>query len=433
MNHLPDVGGSTLSAAAREVYEEGLRIPPAKIVKGGELNDELFEFIRYNVRIVDSVIGDLKSAITTNMVGGDLLIEFLDEYSVEDFGSLSEAIISRSEEVMREKIREVPNGLYNYEFYIEGVKDPIKIACSLEVRDDEITVDFDGTDKAVDIGINVPMIYTNAYTKYGVKCVISPTLPNNDGSFKPVEILAPEGCILNAPPPSPVAGRHITGHYTPIAVLWALSKVVPEKVLAGTGLFNVVQFSGESDGRGYSLPLFIGGGLGARSDDDGVDTLSFPTNISNISYEVFEDFCLNSLLFEKRELITDSAGPGKYRSGLAQEIVVRNLFSKPIQVAFLMRNTEFPAEGLYGGMAGAEAACFINEQEVHPKKRYIVESGGTVKVRMGGGGGFYDPYTRDIQMVVEDVRNGYVSLDAARKYYGVEVDLSTWKARRIAK
>nr|NIM44720.1 hypothetical protein [Nitrososphaeria archaeon]NIN53291.1 hypothetical protein [Nitrososphaeria archaeon]NIQ33744.1 hypothetical protein [Nitrososphaeria archaeon] len=262
---------------------------------------------------------------------------------------------------------------------------------------------------------------------------ISPTLPNNDGSFKPVEILAPEGCILNAPPPSPVAGRHITGHYTPIAVLWALSKVVPEKVLAGTGLFNVVQFSGESDGRGYSLPLFIGGGLGARSDDDGVDTLSFPTNISNISYEVFEDFCLNSLLFEKRELITDSAGPGKYRSGLAQEIVVRNLFSKPIQVAFLMRNTEFPAEGLYGGMAGAEAACFINEQEVHPKKRYIVESRGTVKVRMGGGGGFYDPYTRDIQMVVEDVRNGYVSLDAARKYYGVEVDLSTWKARRIAK
>lgn len=432
VNHLPDVGGMLWSTMASEVYEEGFRLPPCRIVENGEPNEDVIDIIQNNIRIGDQVMGDIRSAITANHVGEALMIEFLEEYRIEDLDALTEAILNTSEEVMRERIRQIPNGIYTYQLYTEGIVEPIKIVCSVEVGDDEITVDFEGTSKAVDRGINVPLVYTTSYSRYAVKCVVSPTLPNNDGSIKPILVTAPEGCILNAPPPSPVAGRHVIGHFAPLAVWGALAKVVPDRVIADTGLITMVQFTGEdARGKRFSIPLFSMGGMGARPDDDGVDTMAVPTNVSNISYEVLEDFALGCLLTEKRELITDSGGPGRFRGGLGQEILIKNLSPKPIIISFMARNTEYPPKGYHGGLPGMKTETYINDEPVHPKGRFHLDPDSQVKIRIAGGGGFYDPHERAVSKVLDDVRQGYVSLEAAKKYYGVIVDPTTMEAHRV--
>ncbi|MGH7359607.1 MAG: hydantoinase B/oxoprolinase family protein, partial [Candidatus Rokuibacteriota bacterium] len=230
--HALDIGGRGLSADARSVFEEGLAIPMMKLHDAGHPVEPLYEMIAANVRTPEEVLGDLHSQVVGNEVGARQLTRFLDEFGLEDIETLADEIISRSERAMRERIAALPDGEYCYGLTIDGFERPIEIRAAVRIQGDELTVDFAGSSGPVPLGVNVALNYTRAYTTYGIKCVISPDVPNNEGSFRPVHVAAPEGSILNARFPAAVAGRHLVGHFLPSAVMGALAQALPDRVMA---------------------------------------------------------------------------------------------------------------------------------------------------------------------------------------------------------
>src|SRR3712207_2563432 len=201
--------GRGLGAAARQVYEEGLFVPVTRLFVRGEPNEELFRLIRANVRTPFEVVGDLYAQAGSNDVGGAWLLEMIEEFDLENIESLSDEICTRSERATREAVTALPDGLYESEAYTDGFDEPIRLSVSIRVAGDEMFVDYDGSSPQSERGINVVLNYTAAYTTFGIKCAISPEVPNNDGSFRPIHVTAPEGSILNALHPAPVGARHI--------------------------------------------------------------------------------------------------------------------------------------------------------------------------------------------------------------------------------
>ena len=230
--HASDVGGSIFSADNRSVFEEGLGVPPMKLFSEGKPNEDLFELIRYNVRVPEPVIGDFMAMVAGCEVAGRQLVSFMEEYGVEMLESLSQDIQSRAEGVMRRAIRKLPDGTYSHTIFLDGFDDPIQIACAITIDKDELEVDFEGTSEQVDQGgVNVVYAYTWAFTTYPLKCVLDPLTYRNEGSYRPFTITAPEGSILNATYPRAVSSRHLTGHCITAAVFGALAPVLPDTVL----------------------------------------------------------------------------------------------------------------------------------------------------------------------------------------------------------
>ena len=315
ITHLPDIGGVGFSAAATDIYLEGLRLPICKLVRAGEVDDFILDLIRTNSRVPDQTIGDVMANITANEVGGRQLLEFMDDYGFDDLGPLSRAIRDQAEAAMREKISAWADGTYSYEGELEGVDDAIRIACSVTVDGDAVAIDFDGTGGCVPRGINVPFCYTRAMANYAIKCLTIPALPNNEGAIKPITVTAPEGCILNAPPPSPTGGRHLVGHFVTPAVFSALASAVPTMAQADCGMVNIVNCMGtHRDGRSISTLYFSAGGFGALQGKDGAATTPGPTNMAVVPVEVWEN--LTAMTVERKRLLTDSGGPGASRGGL---------------------------------------------------------------------------------------------------------------------
>jgi len=429
ITHLPDIGGRGFSATGRTVYEEGLRLPVCQLVRAGEPNRELLDIIRTNVRVPDHVIGDLNANITSNVVAGRLLLEFMEEYAIDDLVPISREIVALSERAMRERLREIPDGRYEERFQIEGEDAPITLACALTIEGDGCHIDFSGTDPAIDFGINVPLCYTRAFAAYAVKCLTTPRIPNNEGSFAPVTVSAPGGCILNAQPPHPTGGRHIVGHFVTPLVMGALAQAGVRDVPAGAGMQNLMNFQGrQANGRGVSNIYFAAGGYGALDGLDGAACTPFPSNMIVTPVEVWET--LTSTLIEKKALLPDSGGAGRDRGGLGQELVIRNDSGHPMTVACLGARTEFPPQGFYGGRAGTRREYRINGELVHPKGRYVLQTGGVIATREPGGGGLGPPHERAPERVLEDVRAGFVTVEGARRDYGVTVDLAAGRAWR---
>src|SRR5229473_1264130 len=269
--HTADIGGHIFSAEAREVYEEGLFIPIMKLYEAGRPNESLMRLLRANVRVPDLVLGDFHAQIAGGHVGGQRLIEFMNEFGLERIEPLADEIISRTERAMRDAIRRLEPGSYEYvityKIVSDGFDEPITIKVRAEVRDGELLIDYAGSSPESKRGINVVLNYTRAYTTYGGKVIISPDIPNNEGAFRPVTINAPEGSILNAQPPAPVAARHVVGHFLPHAIAGALGQAVPERIMA-EGSANIwgVQVSGKDlDGRPFTHIFFSSGGTGARA------------------------------------------------------------------------------------------------------------------------------------------------------------------------
>jgi N-methylhydantoinase B len=246
--HALDVGGRGLGADARQVYEEGLFVPVTRLFIRGEPNEELFRVIRANVRAPFEVIGDLYAQAGSNDVGGARLVKMIEEFGLDDIEALSDEIRTRSERAMREAIDELPDGIYENEAYTDGFDEPIRLRVSVRVDGDEMVVDYEGSSPQSERGINVVLNYTAAYTTFGVKCAISPEVPNNDGSFQPIRVTAPEGSILNALHPAPVGARHIIGHFLPGVIHGALEGTIPDRVLAqgADSLWNT-QITGERE------------------------------------------------------------------------------------------------------------------------------------------------------------------------------------------
>ena len=426
ITHLPDIGGLGYSITSTEVY---VRLPICKLVKAGRLNHELMDLIRTNVRTPEMTAGDLMANVTCTDVGAQLLLEFMDEYAIDDLGPLSEAIIRQSEKAMREKIQEMPDGTYHHELTGDALAEDITIACRVTVSGDGVHIDFDGTDRAIRLGVNTPFCYTKGMACDSIKCLTTTNIPNNEGSFRPITVSAPEGCILNAQPPSPTAGRHIHGHYVTHAIFGALAKIMNVPAEPGM-LMSMPGFGTRQDGKLFASIYFGSGGLGALADKDGTATTPAPTNMKKTPHEVWEDATDMSVLSES--LCCDSGGAGKFRGGLGSEIVMRNDSGHMMTFDFFASRTRIAAEGMNGGRPGALRELFINGEETRMGMRIQIKPGDKVTVREAGGGGYGDPRERLVAEVLDDFRHGFVSLEGARRDYGVRIDPQRLTAERAS-
>ncbi len=414
--HAVDIGGRGLSADASEVFEEGLLIPITKLYEAGRPNAELFRILAANVRAPREVLGDLHAQVAGNQVGVDRLASYLEEFDLPDLATLGEEIVGRSEQGMRDAIAALPDGRYEKTIRTDGLDEPITIRCCVEIAGDRIEVDYAGSSAQTERGMNVVLNYTAAYTSYALKCAISPAIPHNDGSFRPVRVTAPEGSILNPRRPAAVAARHIVGHFLPHAVFGALAPLVPDQVVAeGSGNIWLTTIRGRGANRFVSV-LFAAGGMGARPSKDGLSATSFPSGIATTPVEVVET--TSPVVVRRKELRCDSGGPGRYRGGLGQTIELEVRTGEPYAVAVLSDRMRFPAQGYAGGGPGALAAFRTSDGgTANPKTTQLLPAGTRFTLELPGGGGFHDPAERDRDAVDEDVAEGLVSPEAAERDY----------------
>ena len=421
IGHMPDIGGTLWSADAQEMFEEGLRIPPCRLMRRGEVNPDVYAFIEANVRVPGQVWGDLQALMAAGETTARRIQEFLQDQGMDDLGALAQAIQSRAEASMRQAINEAKDGVYNYILESDGYDAPLKICCNITIKGDEVAVDYTGTSPQINRGLNCVFNYTWAYTCYPLKCALDPLTPKNEGSFRPFTITAPEGSLLNPLFPAPVNARQITGHLLGCAVFGALAPALPQRVIADSGSAPTCRavFSGRLPaGQKFSFILFANGGMGARPDRDGLSTTPFPTNSTCASIEVMEN--LAPLIVWKKELLADSGGPGTWRGGLGQEIALEVVSTEPLAVSLISDRRDHPALGLFGGRPGGPVRFVLNDgQFIHPKARSALKPGDRLTIRYAGGGGYGPPEKRDRDRVVWDLRNGYITDRAARTLYNL--------------
>ncbi len=420
---------SARGVGAQKLTDAGadLVVPISRLFAGGEPNEELLRIVRANVRTPFEVVGDLYAQAGSNEVGGMRLLEMMDEFDLRDIESLSDEVCSRSEQAMREAIAELPDGVYEYRASTDGFDEPIELVVAVRVEGDEVVVDYEGSSPQSERGINVVLNYTAAYTTFGVKCAISPDVPNNDGSFRPIRVTAPEGSILNAQHPAPVGGRHIIGHFLPGLVHGALAKVVPERVLAqgADSLWNTQITGQNTGGEPFTYVFFSGGGMGARPESDGLSATAFPSGIRGVPAEVIES--ISPVVMHRRELRPDSEGAGRHRGGFGQEMELgvrgddRDEADGPAWTLSAMYDrTKFPAPGMLGGgSGGAGSVGTASGEPLHPKRQQRIPAGERIVLKLPGGGGYGDPLERDPELVRRDAGDGLVSPEHAREAYGV--------------
>lgn len=423
--HAIDIGGRGLGADARSLFEEGLFVPITKWYDAGQQNAELVKIIRANVREPEQVLGDLHAQVAGNDVGGARLLEFMDEFDLESIVPLADEIIGRSERAMREAIARLPDGVYTHSAQSDGFDAPVTLTVTLTKRGDGILADWTGTSAASDRGINVVLNYTHAYVTYALKCALCPEVPNNEGSFRPVEVTAPPGSLLNALPPAPVAGRHVIGHFLPGIVFGALAHALPQQVIAeGAANIWATQLTGRrNSGEPWTYVWFSCGGTGARPTKDGLHTTAFPSGIMGVQVESIEN--LAPVHVHRREILGDSGGAGRFRGGCGQEMEVSVREGNAYVLGPIFDRTRIPAEGYAGGRQGALGAIVIgDERELRDKSQVTLSTSERFTLRLPGGGGFYDPWTREPAAVLDDVLDQFVSVVKARERYGVVIDES---------
>jgi N-methylhydantoinase B len=417
ITHLPDVGGCGFGSSAPEVYHEGIRIPICKLYEEGRRNELLVEIIRANVRVPEQVLGDVMANVACNEVGARELLAFMDEYRLDDFGALSRAIRGQSEAAMRARIREVGDGNYHNRIAVEGFDGPCDYAVKINVKGDGVAFDFTGTSGCVRAAVNVPFCYTNAMALHAIKSLLLPNIPNNAGSVAPISVHAPPGCILNAQPPFATGGRHAMGHFVTPLIYGALGQALPERVQAGSGMMNLMTFQGiRRDARPFSALYFAAGGYGALEGLDGRCTLPHPSNMAAVPVEVWET--LTHTTIESKKLVPDSGGPGRWRGGLGQEVIVRNDTGHPIVTLGMGNRTRFPARGMFSGGDGTLRVHEIDGAPVHAKGCNELAPGQRLRIVEAGGGGFGDAKERARVAVADDVAQGYISRQAAHTIYG---------------
>lgn len=432
--HHSDIGGRVASDN-RQVYEEGLFIPPLKLYDAGVLNEPLLKMIRWNVRTPEEVTGDIRSQVAANHVCAQKIIEMLEDEGLDTLDELADEIIDRTEISMRQAISLIPDGVYPYEGIIEGAgkRNDIAIKLTVNVSGSDIEIDFDGTSPQVDWGGNVVYNFTYAYVFMAVKSAFDPDIPINEGAIRPVKMTAPEGCVVNCKFPAAVAARMQIGHFMTEMVFKALAGATPDNIIAesgGTPAQTNIFYGKRHDGSPWLTMIIRGGGLGAGSRMDGHQCAIFPANGANTPVEIFESD--TPLIVEERSLVCDSGGPGKQRGGLGRKMVIRVPADElapqpPTSVAVQAGRFRYSPQGLFNAGAGAKAQFVINDEAGDPSGLTLCQSGDTIQFHSAGGGGYGNPLERDPEAVAADVFNGYVSVERAKSDYGVVVDPGTFK------
>lgn len=407
--HAVDVGGRGLSADAAEVYEEGLRVPPTRLYAGGEENRELMRLIEANVRAPELVMGDLHAQVVGNEVGATRVRELIEALDLGDLDWLSSEVTGRSERRLREAIDDLPDGVWRAEVTSDGIEDPVTVVCAVEVRGDTLVIDYEGSSPQSGRGINVVKNYTDAYTTYAVKVALAPDVPHNDGTFRPIEVRATEGSILNARFPAAVAARHVVGQFLPFAVMEALAQVTPAAAMAqGSGNIWLTTVRGSSRGGRFVSVSFASGGMGARPERDGLSATSFPSGIATTPVEVVESTA--PLVVEEKALRPDSGGPGRRRGGLGQRIRLSVRSEEDAVVSCLGDRLRHPAPGMAGGGAGAPGGFELAGAAVDdPKLSHTVPAGAEIVLDLPGGGGFGPADQRSPELIEADLREGLVT------------------------
>ena len=390
--HHTDIGGYGVGAGARDVHEEGLWIPRAKLYEAGEPNALLHDIIRHNVRTPDEVMGDLAAQVSSGRVGAERLRILCDRHGLDDIDALADEIISRSERAARDSIRKLEGGTYRGEsrFDIPGGAE-IVLKCALTVDADagDILVDFAGSSEASPHGVNVVLNYTHAYSAFAIRSTLDPDLPNNHGSLKPIRVTAPEGSIVNAKYPAPVAARHVVGMYVPMPILKALHAVAPDRVVAeGAGAVWTMQIQGRDErGEPFTSAMFnYSGGMGARRTKPGLGATCYPTGVAAVPVEVLE--AAMPIRFTRKELLDGSGGAGRAPGGDGQAIGFRMRTRDPWFLNAVPSRLSAPAEGLEGGGAGRPGRFLINGEPSAEANKMTMAAGDEVLLETPGGGGF---------------------------------------------
>ncbi|HMQ08971.1 MAG TPA: hydantoinase B/oxoprolinase family protein [Saprospiraceae bacterium] len=403
--HSPDMGGVLWGAGARDFYEEGLLLPPLKLIEECKYRDDIISIIHGNVRAADQTLGDIRAQVAANEQGIRSLIQLMGEYELNTLKEVADEIITTTERAMRKSLSDVPDGDYPFEYKVDGdgQHEPLRLKLIVSIRKDTIHLDWSGSAPASPLAINAVMNYTYAYTAYPVKCIFSPDIPNNEGAFYPITVYAENGSLLNAQKPSPLGARNITGNILHAPVFGALAQIVPEKVQAdcGSACWSVVLNGIDLYGREFVEYFFLNGGYGARPDRDGIHTLSFPTNVANVPIEVLEHSV--PILVTRKSLANGSGGDGKFRGGLGQDFWFKNTGNVSLNISILTEKIRTRSKGLLGGHDGSSGTIQIIPERPFPKKGLEkLYPGEELRLRVPGGGGFGEPMDRSPDLIQRD-------------------------------
>lgn len=429
-SHVVDIGGIGQSPEGRQVYHEGLFVPIMPLALAGEMNSWLLNLIRANVREPVQVEGDIYALAACNEIGAKRLFAMMDENGIETLDALGAFIIEQSHDAITAAIDALPQGRWSHSMRIDGYSEPIDLVASLTIANGRVHVDYEGSSGVSEFGINCPMCYTEAYTAFGVKCVVAPDIPNNTGTLDAITVSAPEHTIVNAPHPCAVVARSTIGHMLPDVVFGCLHQALPDRVPAeGTSnLWNLkfgaghgITSQGPSGDTPFMVMSFHSGGAGARPHQDGLSATPYPSGVRNVPVEITE--AITPLVIWRKELRIDSGGAGARRGGLGQSMVISNREGAPTGLFATFERVHFPARGRDGGGAGARGVVALESGAILRNKGFqIVPGGDRLIIEMPGGGGYGDPLTRDPEAVANDVRLGFVSAEAAAADYGVVLD-----------
>ncbi len=425
-SHLVDLGGQGMGPEGSDIYDEGLLIPPCKLVEAGTLNALLMDIVRANSREPIANEGDIYALIACCEAGVSRLVGMMEEFAIDDLEALGSYIIDTSHRGTLEAIAEVPNGTYRNVLKMDGYETELELHATLTVSDTGVHVDFAGTSGCSSKGINVPLNYATAYTVFGLRCLIGPDIPNNAGSLAPFTVDGPKGCILNAQRPVPVAMRHTLGQVTPDLVLGCLHQALPDQVPAegASCMFDLpMRHAPEvarDGGREFAIEPVHNGGTGARPHADGLSATAFPSGVFGSQVEITE--AVAPVVMWRRELRSDSGGAGQYRGGLGQRIEMTSSNGAPFIVFLSVERLKFPALGRMGGEPGAPGRIRLRDgaQDIPGKGELRVEPGDYLIFETPGGGGFGDPRMRDADALALDLKRGLVTDEGAKAYGGAK-------------
>jgi N-methylhydantoinase B len=435
--HHSDIGGKvpgSTSGDADSVFQEGIRIPLVRIYEAGRLNESLLDLILDNTRVPQERYGDLTAQMSSTHIGNERMRETYQKYGSLLFDCMVE-LQDYSERRVRAAVANLPDGEYSFTDYVDGcgVKypDPVNITVKIIIKGDQITFDFTGTHEQIEAPINLPLPGLKADVFFAVKALMGPDIPSNEGITRALKIIVPEGCLLNAKEPSPIGVLIDCSQRVPDTIFGALASVFPDRIqAAGNGACTTTILTGKGSTGTDTFFIFhevIAGGGGASYGLDGLSGIQVNmTNTTNMPIEAME-LEFPHILARKYELLKDSGGAGEFRGGLGIERELELMGDEILYNGYGDRH-RFHPWGLNGGMEGGAGAFFhVRENEVmrlsHKTTGLPLKKGDIIRVYSPGAGGYGDPKKRPVEKVLRDVRENKVSLEAARKYYGVVIQM----------